>query len=525
MRDVANNDAADFAPAGVSVRKRTAAPAFGSRTMAIGIGRAMLATVSAVVVIVALMKIAGDSVVGSDWAVPIAVASSVWLVIYFLSSFLISGSVYLLTSTYVIAFSLFHLGITLPDGFKIFPDITWGVTRLAPWLSLAGWYTVLALGCIGIGFLFGCRKNLLEDVSKDTFAAVSQETKRTAAWAGIGLLCAAVLFFVLAIASYGNIFAYERTELFRGAGDSRGWGAFMMTLPSAAILLCLGAQTRTGKIYAVMFAFFAAAFFLLIGYRSAALFPTLIGIVLWIKAGNRVPLVIAVIVFAGTVLAIPAAGLWRSFNAYSEIDQETVVSSFEKTQARQTLEQGRTAGVLAHILKLTPHEDPYRWGMTYLKTLPEAIPNILPKIGESKRKRVQDSILKDEALLDLPPGSWLTYRIAPQKFRRGEGVGFTSVGEAYINFGTAGVVCFFLLVGVLLGRLDSMNLLLHPFLLVFCGAALWPFLRTVRNDFSNFVKPLGFLFIILVIWEIITRVFPIVGRRNPPAPKRLSISP
>ena len=54
-------------------------------------------------------------------------------------------------------------------------------------------------------------------------------------------------------------------------------------------------------------------------------------------------------------------------------------------------------------------------------------------------------------------------------------------------------------------------------MLIFAGALLWPFIRTVRNDFSNFVKPLGFIVIILLIWSVVTRSAPIIQRGSKPA--------
>jgi hypothetical protein len=486
------------------------------------LSRSVLFAASLLIAVFAIYMITSTRIVDEDWAVLIAVTSIVWLLIYFVSVFGMAGTPYLLSSTYVIAFSLFHLGITVPDGLNLFPDITWGFSQLAPWLDLAGWYTILALCMFGAGLSTGWRSGASGSADRNTPKAVFQASRQTATWAGVGLLLASAVFLLLAFVSYGNIFAYERAELFHSGADSRGWGAFMMTLPSATILIWIGANGRSAKVLTAVFALAVVGLFLLIGYRSAALFPALVGVVLWAKTGNKIPTLVAVALIAGTAVAIPAAGVWRAFTAYNEISSETIMSSVDDTEAKDTLEQGRTAGVLAHVLRLVPEHDPYRWGLTYLRTIPLAIPNVLSRMGESKRGNVSNAVLKDKAILELPPASWITYKLTPDKFHSGEGVGFSSVGEAYLNFGLGGVVGLFFIFGILFARLDSLNLLYHPYLLIFAGAMLWPLIRTVRNDATNFVKPAGFLLISLLIWAVITKLIPVIRPGKLPNERPLS---
>ena len=88
----------------------------------------------------------------------------------------------------------------------------------------------------------------------------------------------------------------------------------------------------------------------------------------------------------------------------------------------------------------------------------------------------------------------------------GEGVGFTAIGEPYLNFGLPGVIAFFLALGYLLGRLDQVNLLERPGLLVFASAILWHLIQTVRDDFSNFIKPMLFTYVFLLCWRLMTRI-------------------
>mgnify|MGYP000167293271 FL=1 len=107
----------------------------------------------------------------------------------------------------------------------------------------------------------------------------------------------------------------------------------------------------------------------------------------------------------------------------------------------------------------------------------------------------------------MAPSDWLTYRILRDQFDLGQGVGFTGIGEPYLNFGVSGVIAYFLLLGFLLGKLDHKNIAYYPFIYVFCCSMLWPLMQTVRNDMSNFIKPVMFMLIILSLWSVVGAVF------------------
>jgi oligosaccharide repeat unit polymerase len=151
---------------------------------------------------------------------------------------------------------------------------------------------------------------------------------------------------------------------------------------------------------------------------------------------------------------------------------------------------------------MVPNTDPFRYGETYVQYLRASIPNLSGTIAKSDRSiALHESRSDPKAIARMPPSDWLTYRLLPEKFSVGEGVGFTGIGEPYLNFGLPGVVIFFLALGYLLGRLDQLNLLTHPAILVFAAATLWRLIQTVRDDFGNFIKPMVFIYIILIAWR------------------------
>jgi oligosaccharide repeat unit polymerase len=322
-------------------------------------------------------------------------------------------------------------------------------------------------------------------------------------WDGVGLLLASGLFLGLSIATVGNLLAYSRADFFKGVGDTRGLGVFLMIFPSALALMVLGARRRVGKWVAVIMAFAGFVLVMLSGYRTTAVYPLIIGAIIWTKCKRRIPLPLVAGGILIVVLGLSFVGVLRQLGPYDSLNEKTVKTSLDQTSVKDTVLLGQTGGLLAHVLRLVPREDPYRYGMTYLVGLIDAIPNIGLQIGKSKRAEVKNTVaIGYDKFQTLPPSDWLTYRVAPWAFDLGQGVGFTTIGEAYLNFGTIGVIGFFALVGFLLGKLDQIDLLHHPDWFVFASAFLWHFVRTVRDDLSNFTKPALFTLIILAIWRI-----------------------
>jgi len=168
---------------------------------------------------------------------------------------------------------------------------------------------------------------------------------------------------------------------------------------------------------------------------------------------------------------------------YAEWDEPATIDAVE-----------RALRPLGEVIRLVPHDDPYRYGHTFIESFMHAIPNLGGQIGSSQRQTVaQSDFLETSRFANLPPSDWLTYRLVPEKYGTGEGVGFTAIGEAYLNFGYAGVVGFFALLGYMITRLDCANLKSSSWLLLFACVSFWHLSRTVRDDFSNWVKPSLFL--------------------------------
>ena len=178
----------------------------------------------------------------SDWGIDVTIASLVFLSGFFIASCLIFRSPYLFTSAYMVALSLFHLGVTIPDALGFMTMEAWHSGSQIKWLEQAGWYTVLALSSMGIGFGLSLTPERLEILHRPVEPPQIARSLAVAYRDGMGLLLVSCVMFGFAIASFGNLLTYSRVDFFRGVGDTRGLGVFLMVFPSALTLLVIGAQ-------------------------------------------------------------------------------------------------------------------------------------------------------------------------------------------------------------------------------------------------------------------------------------------
>jgi len=432
------------------------------------------------------------------------------MIIYIGCTYLHYKTIYLFSTAYILCLSIFHLGYVfqLAAGSEISSGISVGsFTKL---LENAGWHVVLSLAAMGMGIglsSFSSRKKIVTEAQAEK---IKKKAYAIGRWSAIGLLLASLIFFIMAVSSYGNILNYARHDLFRSGADSRGFGVFMMIFPGAVSLLLLTASNKKQMLIGFCFCGFAFLLFMFSGYRSAALFSALTAVIVWVKSGRKLPTWIAVTSIVFVMFAITFSGYLRGMGAYGEIDTKKLSKSYEQSSVTEGVAHlGQTLGLLGHVLKLVPDKDPYRYGGSYLTSIRNSIPNIgfSMNVSSGRQAAKNAAITNKYAISEMAPSDWLTYRILRDQFDLGQGVGFTGIGEPYLNFGVSGVIAYFLLLGFLLGKLDHKNIAYYPFIYVFCCSMLWPLMQTVRNDMSNFIKPVMFMLIILSLWSVVGAVF------------------
>jgi oligosaccharide repeat unit polymerase len=462
-----------------------------------------LLLVSLVVAVYALVNILSGVSGGESWSFEVTAVTLIWSAFYLAFSYLHHKTIYLYATAYLLCLFMFHMGLTVQHAFGVDFAGEWARGPFTSWLELAGWYTVLAMASFGSGYAISAFTRHGQYVSLDYAVKLSKKVKESGRWSSYGLFVASAIFFVWAISSYGNLLDYARHDIFRSDADSRGFGVFMMVFPGATWLYLLSAESKKQYVVGLCLVSFSFLLFMLSGYRSAALFSSLIGVIAWVKTGRKLPIWVAVSGIIFILFAISFVGILRTMGAYGELGANEFEKSAKQADIRAGVStMGQTAGVLAHVLSLVPEVDEHRYGSSYLFAIRDAIPNIGLNIDDAySREKLKQEVMSDpRAVKKMVPSDWLTFRILRDQYDLGQGVGFTAIGEAYLNFGVAGAVIFFALLGFFLGRVEDINLLLAPKLFIFVGAILWPLIRTVRNDFSNFTKPAMFMLIILILW-------------------------
>lgn len=457
----------------------------------------------------AIVKITGSSLGDEGWYDPITLCSILWITCFVIAALTTFKHIYLFSSAYLTALIMFHLGLFYQRSFgeTIF-SWSWERGSFSPWLESAGWHINLALAAFGIGFSVAIftGKFYRRDVDKQAI----ERAKKAAHWSSVGLMLASLIFFLFAFKSYGNLLNYARHELFSSHADSRGFGAFMMIFPGSVLCYFFSAITLRQNIFGTVLAVFVFLMFMITGYRSAALFPALVGVALWVKSGRRLPLPVVACGVVVVLILIAASGYLRTMGKYSELDINDVSKALNKARIKSSISEiGASVNALASVLQLVPKVDDYRYGSSYVISIIDAFPNIGLNINieESREYAVRQRFSDADAVRQMRPADWLTYRIAPWHFSKGYGVGFSAIAEPFLNFGTTGVLVFFVLLGYALGRLDCVPLFRNPYLFIFCTTMLWPLIRTVRNDSSNFFKPVAFTLLILLFWWGISRMF------------------
>ena len=472
---------------------------------------AVLFILSLLLALLAAGQVSENSLANNSWPLQVTVLAIAWLATYSFASYAAYRSLYLFSHAYILTLLLFHLSIPVMLAFGLVDYDAWNSGPLAYWVAKASWFLLLALGSYGLG----ASMSLLSSRTLwgiDRYDPIALESKRFVRLQAYGLLIASLLLFLFALKSYGNILEYKRQELYESNADSRGLKVFMMIFPGATMALALAAVSPSQKFFGYSLAAFSVILFMFTGYRSAALFAALVAVVVWVKTGRKIPNVVAISLIAVVLVSISVIGIFRQMAAYNELTTHHLQEAYQEASVeRSIMEMGQALGVAAHVFRLVPEDYDYILGGSYLKALKEMVPNIGGSVDDTNARSTLGRELKEgntDVIAKMQPSDWLTYEIKRDQFDRGGGVGFSAIAEPYLNFGAAGIVAFFAFLGFVLMRFDKIDILYNRYAFIFAAAMIWPLMRTVRNDFSNFLKPLGFAILILIIWNLAIKLLP-----------------
>lgn len=200
-----------------------------------------------------------------------------------------------------------------------------------------------------------------------------------------------------------------------------------------------------------------------------ALFPMLVGVVIWVKTARRIPIFVAVGLGLLTLLVIPVIGALPTEGRYENYFFHSIAKSSANASVSAALTERRECWRLrckpflrrsvSHWRQLsrilTDHHSEYRYTCASLNESPRIMNN-----GPSFT----------EGLLRLSPGVRASVKIlgVEDALYENSGVGFSAVAERYFNFGYV----------------------------------------TVRNEFGNFIAPASYMAVSLLGWLMFRRFTP-----------------
>lgn len=390
---------------------------------------------------------------------------------------------------------LFHLGLAVPWalGFYDAQDVWWfGRTELTPALALV----TLALVSLQIGTIWGTRdSSRVVRNDRPIDRAEKPGAERTLFWAGIGILGLGSALYIVgqAIVFGKDLFRVTYLDLYgivQGA-DSRWLGVGGFLLPVGIYTSAVGASRK--QMIALLPLLGLWCFWnLFLGFRGTALIVGLVFLYLLIKRGYKIPVPLQLALLAFVLYAIPVVKAVR--NELMSQRSYTVSLGSEAHPLEGIAEMGGSIWPLAETYRLVTSSD-LSFGKTYVQAFGMVFPENPLTYKPGQR------MVRLEADPRSSPARWFVWTVDPAYARRGGGYGFSSVGEAYINFGFVGVFLFFLGLGfamVWMERAANRNL----FALTAVAVVLAPLLWTVRNDFSVFTRPAvwGLAFVGVVWW-------------------------
>jgi hypothetical protein len=273
---------------------------------------------------------------------------------------------------------------------------------------------------------------------------------------------------------------YSETFRLRAESDPRFFGTGIM-ISFIGLCMAVAGATRNQLRFVFVCAGFSFLTLFYLGFRGPALIAVLIVYAVAHKKGIRSPRWLPWTAAAILMVAIPVASVIRE----EPLNRRGFAASLHQISLLDG--PAELGSALRPLVETTALIGPgnYRYGSTYLVAIKGILPNI------ALRWEAPDS----ESTDDLPPNHWITAVVDPWTHRNYGGIGFSGVAEPYMNFGVPGVVIYFLFLAFLLVRLEQVSIR-SSYALAAWALIVGPLIvSSIRNDFSNVLRP--------VVWGLI----------------------
>lgn len=191
---------------------------------------------------------------------------------------------------------------------------------------------------------------------------------------------------------------------------------------------------------------------LLTGYRSLGIIPMLLIIYglsekskfLHAKSNKKMKKrirLLCVLTLLIVILVFPVVRATRNSGGITNLTLDEVFS-VENNEIFSTInDMGKSMQTVIYTQQLVPAVYPFRYGVSYLVNLTEAIPNLF---WARHPAEVYGSL-----------GRWITKIVDPSFYEFGGALGYSCVAEAYINFSWIGVIVFAFLLGTIITNVEN----------------------------------------------------------------------
>jgi hypothetical protein len=387
---------------------------------------------------------------------------------------------------YLALTGLFHLGVVVPWALGIY-DIShtpgfspYGLSRALALIT----YSILAYQ---VGLLLALIGGKYQCISTVEGGSRLDDSKIFAA-GSLMFLTGAIMFAIgliqLASVGYGRL-TYSETFRLRAESDPRFFGTGITVAFIGLCLTAAGASRRQMRsTYVYVGLWFSTLFYL--GFRSPAITGALLVYAAALKKGVRFPKWGPWAAVALLLVAVPVMRVARE----ESLDWLSLSTSLRDMNLLDgPAEMGSSIRPLAETIDLIGPGS-YRHGRTYLIAIRGILPNLALRWEAST----------SESIDDLPPNHWVTAIVDPWSYKNHQGMGFSGIAEPYMNFGTMGVIFYFLVLAFLLVRLEQVSIR-TPYGLASWALVIGPLLWTTRMDFTDFFRPAAWgLLCVGVLW-------------------------
>lgn len=191
---------------------------------------------------------------------------------------------------------------------------------------------------------------------------------------------------------------------------------------------------------------------LLIGYRAMAIIPVLLvlygysvksanqGIEIEKKQKRRIfwlCILLAIVI----MVIFPVVRATRNQGGIGMLTLSDILS-IENNEIFSTInDMGKSLQTVIYTQDLVPEQYSYRYGITYLYNLSEAVPNLF---WDRHPAEVYGSL-----------GRWLTKIVDYSFYEFGGALGYSCVAESYINFGWVGVIVIAFILGMVIQKVEN----------------------------------------------------------------------